>query len=141
MLYSLILMYITVIRTKYKCMIFLYDLEVSKLSKTRYEFLLDMSECLLWSSDTWMTDKIGIEMLKHYKFLIFQNVPQSPQPTVMNTTLVCEYPWNCKLEKGRIARNNGCSFHRKQHIVMKEWIYTHYLRDGFDTIFNIFSFT
>lgn len=27
-----------------------------------------MSKCLLWSSDTWVTDKIGIEMLKCYKF-------------------------------------------------------------------------
>lgn len=61
-------MYVTVIRSKENGLDFLYDLEVSKLSKTRYEFLLDMSECLLWSSDTWMTDKIGIEMLKHYKF-------------------------------------------------------------------------
>lgn len=36
-------------------------------------FLSDMSKCLLWSSDTWVTVKIGIEMLKYCKFFNISN--------------------------------------------------------------------
>lgn len=60
MFYSLTLLYVTVLMTKYKSMIFI-RLEVSKLSKI--SILIFIAH--VWvSSDTWMTDKIGTEILK-----------------------------------------------------------------------------